>query len=857
MLSKWFSHLLIFVFAFGVQTVSGQVVQLNTQDQVNAFTGTKVIGSLVIRSNDITDLSPLNSIDTITNGLFFEYNRKLQTLNGFDSLLYIGGSLIIDSNTELDSISTFGMLETVKGIFVLRDNSLLRECCAFYPILDVFRGGVIITNNKGCKSEKELRENCDADTDNDGVDDSMDACPNDPLKINPGICGCGETELDSDQDGTPDCKDECPNDSDKVVAGDCGCGKKDTDSDGDGVADCEDECPYNPAITKVGICGCINPRITNLRVDRVGPCNDQGTPSKLDDTYLVDLTISFEGAPTTGKILITGGTAAPYSFANFFGAKSYRLRNIPFKANGELIEVIATFEGNSACRYRRVFGIFGPASCSSGACDAPTNISIDTETYLNSALLSWTNLGIGTSYEVSYKPTGTNNWATKSIETNQLLIDGLADYTSYDYQIRSNCDGQKFSDYKTGQFTTGGAECNLIRAVVQNINCQDNQTPEDASDDYFTFDLYVEGTNTGNNFSINKVTGINNGTYNAIHNFRTANGTLGQGDITLSITDTENPNCQISTSLADPGVCSSDCQIDYITISPPYKCYDSGSFWTQADDFFTADLTVYFKNAPSNGELKLTGETSSRSISTEALQNAQSYTFENVRIPATGLDFSIGATFTNGLDCEYTTDFDGVLIRDNKICRNQCNILNAQVQNVQCIDNNTADANDDYLTFELIVTGINLANNYQLSNVAGVNTGIYNQPSFFRTTSNLNEQTIELEITDSLDTNCKYLISLDNQCNSQNRISSNFGLNSISPTVGLKLYPNPAREHLVIEYNASSENVFIEVFDLLGQKVIEQKLTEQRINISSLNKGLYHLVVREGKMIQTKKFIKD
>ena len=851
MILKWFTRLLIFVFTFGTQTVSAQVIRLTTQAQVDAFTGTKVTGSLVIRSEDITDLSPLNSIDTITHGLFFEYNRKLKTLNGFDNLLYIGGSLIIDSNTELDSISTFGKLKMVKGPLVLRANSLLRECCVFYPILDVFRGGTIISANKGCKNEKELRENCDADTDNDGVDDSMDACPNDPLKINPGICGCGQTELDSDQDGTPDCNDACPNDPNKTIAGDCGCGKIEKDSDGDGVADCDDECPYNPAITKVGICGCVNPRITSLSIDRVGACNDQGTPSALDDTYTIDLTISFEGAPSTGKILITGGVSAPFSFSGFTAAKSYQLTNIPFKANGKLIEVKAEFEGNPNCRFRRVFGIFGPSSCSTGACNPPNSISIDTETTPNSAILSWSDLGIGTTYEVGYRPEGTTNWATESVETTQLLINNLADYTNYEYRIRSYCDGQKFSAYQVGQFTTGGPECKIIRASVQNINCANNQTPEDASDDYFTFDLYVEGTNTGSGFTINNVIGENNGQYNTIQTFRTANGTLGQGDIEILITDKEVLECQSSAILTDPGVCSSDCQIDYISIDNSYRCYDNGSFWTKGDDYFKADLTVYFKNAPTNGELKLIGQTSRRSISTEALQNVQSYTFEKVRIPATGLDFYIGASFTNGLDCEYTTDFEGVTIRDDKICRGQCNILNAQVQNIQCAD-------DDFLTFELVVTGINLSNSYQVSNVAGVSKGIYNQPSFFRTTSNLDGQTIELEITDSLDTNCKFLISLDNKCTtSQSKVNSNFGIKLLSQSVALNAYPNPAREQLTIDYESNSENVFIEVFDLLGQKVIEQKLNEKTINISSLTKGLYHLVVREGKKIQTKKFIKE
>lgn len=175
---------------------------------------------------------------------------------------------------------------------------------------------------------------------------------------------------------------------------------------------------------------------------------------------------------------------------------------------------------------------------------------------------------------------------------------------------------------------------------------------------------------------------------------------------------------------------------------------------------------------------------------------------------------------------------------------------------MQCADNNTADVNDDYLSFELIVTGINLGNNYRISNVAGVNTGMYNQPSFFRTTS-MKDPIIELEITDSLDISCKLLISLENKCIEQNRVISNFGINNLSPSSTLTLYPNPARAHLIIEYAANSENVFVEVFDLLGKKVIAQRLTEQRIDISSLNKGLYHLVVREGKMVQTKKFIKD
>ena len=39
-----------------------------------------------------------------------------------------------------------------------------------------------------------------------------DLCPNDDNKLKPGICGCGKPDLDSDEDGILNCKDSCPDD---------------------------------------------------------------------------------------------------------------------------------------------------------------------------------------------------------------------------------------------------------------------------------------------------------------------------------------------------------------------------------------------------------------------------------------------------------------------------------------------------------------------------------------------------------------------------------------------------------------------------------------------------------------------
>ncbi len=107
----------------------------------------------------------------------------------------------------------------------------------------------------------------DVDSDDDGTADCRDACPNDPLKTDPGALGCGVSEADSDgdgvpdstdrcpgeddnldrdSDGTPDCRDACPDDPEKIAPGACGCGVADVDTDGDGVVDCIDNCPALP-----------------------------------------------------------------------------------------------------------------------------------------------------------------------------------------------------------------------------------------------------------------------------------------------------------------------------------------------------------------------------------------------------------------------------------------------------------------------------------------------------------------------------------------------------------------------------------------------------------------------------------
>ena len=114
------------------------------------------------------------------------------------------------------------------------------------------------------------------DADCDGVPASEDCNDNDPSITT-------NSSLDSDNDGVSDCADECPNDRFKITLGDCGCGIKDEDRDGDGISDCIDDELRSPC-----------PEAVNANGISLDSDND-GVPDCEDDCEGYDDNLDFDG----------------------------------------------------------------------------------------------------------------------------------------------------------------------------------------------------------------------------------------------------------------------------------------------------------------------------------------------------------------------------------------------------------------------------------------------------------------------------------------------------------------------------------------------------------------------------------
>ncbi len=139
-----------FGFTTLLQCPTGDVT-LYSQADVNNFATnypncTEITGYLYIGGSNITDLSPLNNIQSVGGYLNIESNSQLTNLDGLSNLTQIGGFLAFQSNDILENLDGLGNLTQIGGYLNIYYNSQLTNLDGLGNLTQI-GGNLYITSN--------------------------------------------------------------------------------------------------------------------------------------------------------------------------------------------------------------------------------------------------------------------------------------------------------------------------------------------------------------------------------------------------------------------------------------------------------------------------------------------------------------------------------------------------------------------------------------------------------------------------------------------------------------------------------------------------------------------------------------
>lgn len=85
--------------------------------------------------------------------------------------------------------------------------------------------------------------------------------------------------------------------------------------------------------------------------------------------------------------------------------------------------------------------------------------------------------------------------------------------------------------------------------------------------------------------------------------------------------------------------------------------------------------------------------------------------------------------------------------------------------------------------------------------------------------------------------------------------ASSLGKTQENTIDGLSIYPNPTNGDKIYIISKLSLEKEIEIFDVLGKKILQTTLSSKELNIGDLNAGVYIIKIREGEFSATRKLI--
>ncbi|MEQ8706085.1 MAG: gliding motility-associated C-terminal domain-containing protein [Phaeodactylibacter sp.] len=318
----------------------------------------------------------------------------------------------------------------------------------------------------------------------------------------------------------------------------------------------------------------INPVLNNIT------CNDNGTPGNPnDDVFFASVTVNGTGSPS--------GWAVSPVFGPATGAYGSTIDFGPIPISGGLATLTFTDQSDPTCS--ESLTLTPPAPCSVEPCNLglPTvitpicdNGAIDFELLVDGT-------GTGINYQVS-TPEGVLTAGTTGNYGQVTLFTFLPNSLSADNFTLTVTDSDDPTCTQTFSLDNPCDACLITSAAVSNVQCADNGTPGDPTDDLITFSILADGVSTAGSYTISapgQAVQPSTGTFGSLSSFALLPGSAGSGLITLTLTDASDSNCTTTVQLSDPGTCSDACAINAFVTET--NCIPTG---VPEDDFFQATI---------------------------------------------------------------------------------------------------------------------------------------------------------------------------------------------------------------------------------------------------------------------------
>ncbi len=250
--------------------------------------------------------------------------------------------------------------------------------------------------------------------------------------------------------------------------------------------------------------------------------------------------------------------------------------------------------------------------------------------------------------------------------------------------------------------------------------CNDNGTPNNPNDDFFTQSVSASFFNRPLTGSLQIVPGGDQiGTYSILvssivgnaHIFSNVQFKADGTPTVIQMNFTDDPACSRSATGPTIQPCSSaaGCSITSVVVSNAGTCNNNGTS-SAADDFFTADVIVNFTNPPATGDLRIEsgGDAlpggGATSVPVGSLVGT-SHTFTGVRFKADGTITVVEVEFSADNTCVRTATGPTVSSCSAALA---CNISSVTINNIgACNSNGNTDPSDDFFTADVNVNFMN------------------------------------------------------------------------------------------------------------------------------------------------------